>query len=473
MHWPTGMVLAGFCLVSCICALGSWYNTRLALVEIRTVKADQFDVRSGIESFLKLELQGVASAIQSEQNRLLDDIRNAKSEIERYRADVKHSIDRAHVGLADSVTSELNKTHDAISIKLSQLVSSSEASSLSVQMAKLHDRLHNLEKPTEPSPNKPSRASPAPAQSERHLPPPVAHVNPPTPPLPDGSHVHEHTQQQSDFVNILVQYQQGALPGHDAMLYWLGHNETEHLYSTIPTKMQVNELSRPGECWRIRDAVTGNDLVERYCASSEEHQVLTITDAQQVALDFHLPPDRHTRGSVESVSAVEIFEQLPPDEFEDESESILKGTGERRVGTIYRGSHMSVHTQAGTRFHAYEQHSRRLIAAVAASFEQKQYVTIGHGEDVALEFASPRGSTQPLAIFHVRDDGEQHLHANLDAGAALRVPTVAGEQWAVRERATDELVVALTASSEAFQRVDIPHLESIAPKSFLFGRKRR
>lgn len=473
MHWPTGMAIAGFCLVSCMCALGSWHNTRLTLAEIRSVKADQLDVRSGVEAFVKLELQGVVSAIKAEQSRLLDDIRNAKLEIERSRADVKSSIDRAHVALADSVTSDLSKTNNAIASKMSQLASSSEASSLSLQMTRLHDRLDKLEKPIENSAKAPSGASAATAQSERHLPPPVAHVNPPTPPLPDGSHVHESGPQQSDYVNILVQYRQGALPGHDALLYWLGHNETEHLYSTIPAKMQVNELSRPGECWRIRDATTGNDLVERYCATSEENQVLTITDAQEVALDFHLPPASHsTHGALESASAVEIFELLSP-ELPDEPESTLEGSGERRVGTIYHGSHMSVKTQAGTRFHAYERHSRRLIAAVTASVEQKQYITIGHGEDVALEFASPRGSKQQLAIFHVRDDGEQHLHANLDAGTALRVRTVAGEQWAVRLRATDALVVALTASSEAFQRVDIPHSESIAPKSFIFGKKRR
>jgi len=301
---------------------------------------------------------------------------------------------------------------------------------LTASLAKMYDKLNTLEKPPAPAPAPVS--SPAPT----HQPPvPPRHVAPSAPPPLDNG-----------FVNVVIRYKPEGLPGNHAHVYWLGFGtDSEHLYADLPPGMEVHEKSRPGECWRVRDATTGNDLLPRYCASTAPDQTVEVTSQRDVTVDFHLP---QTRGAATgrfsaTVPSIELFEDataVAPTEHSTPS----------RVGTIVRGGHLSVQTHAGARFTAREAGTQRVIATFEASSEAKQYATIGHGEQVTVEFAQARGATKALALFHVHGDGEEHLHAKLDARETLRVTTEVGEKWVLREQRTDKSVLTLRASTQPF-----------------------
>ena len=50
------------------------------------------------------------------------------------------------------------------------------------------------------------------------------------------------------------------------------HSYHETKYTEIPHGMQVIETTRPGECWRARDARSGAPILETYCATIEQAQ---------------------------------------------------------------------------------------------------------------------------------------------------------------------------------------------------------
>ena len=65
--------------------------------------------------------------------------------------------------------------------------------------------------------------------------------------------------------------------GGSAALFWLGRERADHSYhetkyTEIPHGMQVIETTRPGECWRARDARSGAPILETYCATIEQAQ---------------------------------------------------------------------------------------------------------------------------------------------------------------------------------------------------------
>ena len=66
-------------------------------------------------------------------------------------------------------------------------------------------------------------------------------------------------------------------------IVWLGPERAdgsydEVSYSKIPQGMQVIETTRPGECWRARDAISHEALLPIYCATIEPHQLVLIGD---------------------------------------------------------------------------------------------------------------------------------------------------------------------------------------------------
>lgn len=69
-----------------------------------------------------------------------------------------------------------------------------------------------------------------------------------------------------------------GLKGTAVNLFWLDQRvDAEKKYAYIPSDMQVTESTRPGDCWRARDAVTGMSRLD-YCATIEPSQHVTIPE---------------------------------------------------------------------------------------------------------------------------------------------------------------------------------------------------
>jgi len=66
-----------------------------------------------------------------------------------------------------------------------------------------------------------------------------------------------------------------------ALLYWLGEvkadgTQDEVRYTEIPPGMRVTETTRPGECWRARQAASGQILLDKHCATAQPQQEIFI-----------------------------------------------------------------------------------------------------------------------------------------------------------------------------------------------------
>jgi len=227
--------------------------------------------------------------------------------------------------------------------------------------------------------------------------------------------------------------------GSLADVYWLSANQTEHFYSSIPAGMQAEELTLPGECWIVRDHHSANAL-GRYCTTDAPRQHVDIAPSDAVLLDFYYPPNQKL-----SAQHADIY--------------ALRFDGDKHhVGVLAQGSHLSVPAAPGMRFAALERGTNReLHEAYTATAELEQ--TINLGTHVSIEFVSPRVTAQSerpgLAVF--RSWGGEHLHASLAPGEAVRVDSVAGEQWVVRETTPwhERVVLTVNATEQPRQRVFI------------------
>lgn len=392
------------------------------------VKGELREAVSSLTASIKADLRAESSATHS----LLQSLQKQLGTLDltKHGDELRASIDTAH-----------SKTHEAITAQVR-----AEASVLAAEVAKVNDKLATLEKRPPPSaPHVPARAPPPAARSGAV----AAAVSSPAPPPQNG------------FVKVTFRYKPEGLPGNHALVYWLGRDmETEHLYADLPPAMEVVETTRPGECWRVRDATTGNDLMARYCATTAAEQIVEVGRQTDVLVDFHLPhavrdDAASILGLAAPAAAVEVWEDATEVAPHEHSKAA-------RVGTLGRGGHLSVATHAGARFTARELGTGRVLASFNASSEAKQYAMIGEAHAVSVEIASPASATRAVAVFHVRDDGEEHLHAALEPRATLRLSTEAGEHWVVKDQASDKRVLALVASTEPFQRVDLP-VEGAAP----------
>lgn len=123
------------------------------------------------------------------------------------------------------------------------------------------------------------------------------------------------------------------------------------------------------------------------------------------------------------------------------------------LGRVARGGHLSAPTRAGARVLALESGTGRQLALYTATTEARQFLTLGAGA-VHLEFVAPRDAAGSLAIFEQKGgDVERLAYKALAPGQAVRLPSAAGERWVVREAASDEKVVALTAGTLPRQRI--------------------
>ena len=204
----------------------------------------------------------------------------------------------------------------------------------------------------------------------------------------------------------------------------------------------------------MRDAATGNDLLARYCATSESNQLVDVGAVQDVVVDFHFP---HKASGTAATSAVQAGSNaFPASSVELFEEPVDGGSAPVKVGSLSRGNHLAVSTHGGRRLRALESGTQREVAAFVVTYEAKQYVTIGSGEEVALEVALPRDDKKVYGVFNVHRDGEEHLEATLKHGASKRFVTMAGERWIVREQLSDTVVVDYTTGSTGFQKIGLP-----------------
>jgi len=361
------------------------------------------------------QIQELCKATQTE---VVSSRTHLKSFVEHAVADAS-SAERAHTTQqADRLRSELTHLEARLLVKLSEGLASSAAVPPAVAPSAPLARLPPAARPAVPMPRHPASSDSA----------------------------------DSADVKVIFRFPKGL--GARASVYWLARNSTEHLYSEVPAGKQVVETTRPGECWRVRDADNGNHLVSRYCATHETMQEVTIEGHAEVLLEFRYPAADHPNPTpplmASPTSAVELWE-LP---------SAVHGTVTTRplrVGTLPRGAHMSVRASAGSQFQVIESGTRRTLSTVRATAEAgPQFVTVGETRVVDLEFVSPRTARESFSVFSRKLGDEEHLvRSRLQPGQAFRVASAVGEEWVVRESKTDAHVLTWTASVERTQRIHV------------------
>ena len=144
---------------------------------------------------------------------------------------------------------------------------------LSAPLAQILERLTALEKTATAIQKAAGSAAPSSqASTAAKSPAAAAATSKPSPPAPPPAH-----DGTVKVVFIFEPVAHGAHPPADAVeLFWVDKRGTPHKYSEIPHGMRVVETTRPGECWRARDATTGVVLLERYCATLLPRQEVII-----------------------------------------------------------------------------------------------------------------------------------------------------------------------------------------------------
>jgi len=264
-----------------------------------------------------------------------------------------------------------------------------------------------------------------------------------------------------------------------ASLYWLAANFTEHWYTEIPQGKHTTRKTRPGACWRVRAASTGNHLLNRYCATNELHQDVTIAAQEEVVIDLYfskltassLPRSTHlTYVHIYSISKhantlSELDDKMLLGELQQKinvTTNLLIGglmVDATRIGGLGRGGEMHIPTICGTRFAVVEQHTNRIVKYFTASAEALQHINIGAGA-VELEFISPQTYIHSVGLFTIW--GDEHLQAVLKPGESRRIKSIEGERWIAREFAKDaahydQEVLTFDATSEQYQIIHLPH----------------
>jgi len=331
-----------------------------------------------------------------------------------------------------SITTKLERlatTTTAIPDQLSRLghvASSSAVDSLAEQLSNIESKMIQPAPPA--SPLLPMTAATAqPPAAQKH----TEHIPPPAPPPRPAART------PNRFVELKFEFDSTGLDSKSATLYWLRRGMYEHAYAEIAAGGHAFERTYPGECWRVCDSVTGDQLITRYCATSEPQQVVRISGTHsEVTLEFAYPDAHHDRLSADSI---EIIETSP-------------GRPRSSVGHVSRGHFFTAPTFVGATFDVLEMRTARVLKKVTASAAAFQYHTIG-ADSVRLEFVTPRHAMSTLTLSRVRADGEEHLVQLLEPGEAARVVGWAGEVWNVREKSRDAVVMSVTASAEPSQRI--------------------
>ena len=119
-----------------------------------------------------------------------------------------------------------------------------------------------------------------------------------------------------------------------------------------------------------------------------------------------------------------------------------------------------------------------VLLEMTARAEAEQHVNIG--SNVTLRFELPSDAAAAHDVFWVWDDAAfaaEHLYGSVAAGGTLSAPTVAGEEWIVREKGGAE-VLRVVSTDDKVQRVPIAARKReaaapSAPSSLLTAEQRK
>ena len=272
-------------------------------------------------------------------------------------------------------------------------------------------------------------------------------------------------------VEVAFVFDGDARLGAEVHLYWLSGNATERLYARLPAGKRVYETTYAGQCWRARDPISGNHVAS-YCATAEPHQTVRLGASDDVDIDFHFA---RTRKLGQHARVVRV------------------GPPSRVAGEVAQGAHLTVRAKAGERFKVVGSAAPTARAAAAdatvvdaeivllemtARAEAEQHVNIG--SNVTLRFELPSDAAAAHDVFWVWDDAAfaaEHLYGSVAAGGTLSAPTVAGEEWIVREKGGAE-VLRVVSTDDKVQRVPIAARKReaaapSAPSSLLTAEQRK
>lgn len=411
------------------------------LLELQNIKAAQ--QASDAQHFL--EMRSLRQSFEHDLQRVLDEVKGTSVYNDHAHAQAAQTVQQSvHAALRDHARVVQESTTLA-NANLTNLLASANLTGVHNRLDELKEHLisasHVALPPTMrgqlPSLSRRAAGTSA-ASAVATAPLQTPHAPPPSP------------------VHVSFGFEGGTGLGHFASLYWLSHNSdtnaTEHLYAEIPAGKAVLEQTYAGECWRVRDSVTGNHLISKYCTSAAQRQTVHIRGAALATLEWHY----HPAATQLSAPSIDLYELPGP------APGGYPSTAKHPralVGRIVSGGHLSTRAKPGTRYLALESGTGRELGLHTVRAEAKQFVTLGAGA-VSLEFVnggrSSGGSTRRLAIFEVKTGDEERLrHASLQPGQAVRLTGMAGERWVVRESDSDRVVLEFAASAEPSQRVHI------------------
>ena len=271
-------------------------------------------------------------------------------------------------------------------------------------------------------------------------------------------------------VEVAFVFDGDARLGAEVHLYWLSGNATERLYARLPAGKRVYETTYAGQCWRAR-ADLGQPR-RQLLRDGEPHQTVRLGASDDVDIDFHFA---RTRKLGQHARVVRV------------------GPPSRVAGEVAQGAHLTVRAKAGERFKVVGSAAPTARAAAAdatvvdaeivllemtARAEAEQHVNIG--SNVTLRFELPSDAAAAHDVFWVWDDAAfaaEHLYGSVAAGGTLSAPTVAGEEWIVREKGGAE-VLRVVSTDDKVQRVPIAARKReaaapSAPSSLLTAEQRK
>lgn len=268
---PLGALLLGALFAFAVVA-GVWTSVRQAEQRALAIETDIHEIKSSLETLtLALREQGQlhlqsSTALKAEQLKHTQGVESLKA---------------AQAHLPAMVTSELlpkfGRLETAISSKLPTLEQIS--STLSVSFADILQRVTRLEAAVSSLHVHTPSVTAHPPSATLSVRKPVLQAPPSAPPTAPKlklAYRPDPTTPRGDGT-VRVTFRFSGSAGTAAALFWVGRQRadgkyTEIKYSEIPHGMQVVETTRPGECWRAREAKSGTSFLELYCATIEPTQ---------------------------------------------------------------------------------------------------------------------------------------------------------------------------------------------------------
>merc|ERR1711972_1308781 len=193
-----------------------------------------------------------------------------------------------------------------------------------------------------------------------------------------------------------------------------------------------------GECWRVRNLLTGNHLIPRYCATNEARQLVNVSQtADKVKLELHYASNElihNANVSRRRVNIITVPESADQPSAGDKSSVTV---GETVVGTIAQGGVLSIAARRGQIFKAvtvdHDGRAGHEVKRWFSSGEAEQLVHIGE-RAIDIVIVSPSNAHGTRHIYRVP------IPYVLDWG---------DERWIVREAAGRNRLVSTFVATTA------------------------